>query len=453
MAFTQQHQTKFMIMTWGCQMNEDDSTQMANLLARAGFSSTNDPMDADIVVLNTCSVREKPEQKVRSRLGELRLLKQEKPNLIIGVCGCMAQRDGLELRKTMPFIDLVLGTANIERLPSLIEDVRSSRGFASALDLPLRNGKRPSSARHSRCCCIERIIGDVGLRMFVPVMYGCDNFCTYCIVPRVRGPERSRAASEIVAEVRELVDKGCREVTLVGQNVNSYRGESVDTDFTDLLEQLNDVEGLQRIRFTTSHPKDLSDRLIEAIAELPKVCEHLHLPMQSGDNEILRRMGRGYTAEQYLDLVDKLRLRVPGISLTTDVMVGFPGETDERFENTVTLVEAIGFNGAFMFAFNPRPETDAALMDDQVDGRTKTRRLVELIAVQNEITLRGNEERVGETFEVLTEGPSQRDASRLTGYTRGNKTVNFRAHPGLTGELVMVRASQAHPWGFSGEIE
>lgn len=453
MAFTQQARSTFMIMTWGCQMNEDDSTQMASLLARAGYLSTDDVSRADIIVLNTCSVREKPEQKVRSKLGELRLLKKERPDLIIAVCGCMAQRDGLELRKAMPFIDLVLGTASIPRLPSLIEDVRKSRGFVFALDLPLRNGKQPSNTRRTTCCNVERVIGDVRLRMFVPVMYGCDNFCTYCVVPHVRGPERSRAAVEIIAEVQELVEKGCREITLVGQNVNSYRGESADTDFADLLERVNDVEGLERIRFTTSHPKDLTDRLIEAIADLPKVCEHLHLPMQSGDNEILRRMGRGYTAEQYLDLVDKLRLRVPGVSLTTDVMVGFPGETDDEFDNTLALVQAVGFNGAFMFAFNPRPETAAALMDDQIDGRTKTRRLVELIAVQNEITFRGNEERVGEVFEVLTEGQSQRDSSRMTGHTRGNKTVNFKARANETGDLVMVRVRQAHPWGFSGEIE
>lgn len=457
---------RFSVLTWGCQMNEDDSRQISNLIEQTGYRPTEDVSDADIVMLNTCSVREKPEQKVRSKLGELRLLKLEKPSLIIGVCGCMAQRDGLALRKSMPFIDLVIGTASIPELPMLIEEVRRTRRFASALKLPNRNGKpKPVS--------IPRLVGKVGLKMFVPVMYGCDNFCTYCVVPHVRGPERSRPAEEIVAEVEALVSKGCREVTLVGQNVNSYAGESgrvsegargehevshsptlplPHSDFAELLDRIDDIAGLERIRFTTSHPKDLSDRLITAIAEFPKVCEHLHLPMQSGDNDVLRRMGRGYTIEHYIDLVDNLRIRVPGITITTDILIGFPGETGAQFRNTLDALEAIRFDGAFMFAFNPRPGTAAAEMDGQVENRIKTRRLVELIAVQNGFTLETNQERVGQVFEVLAEGPSERDPSRMSGYTRHNKTMNFKAGADVTGKLILVRAEKAHPWGFSGEI-
>lgn len=447
---------RYSVLTWGCQMNEDDSRQIANLIEQMGYRPAEDPSDADIIMLNTCSVREKPEQKVRSKLGELRLLKLETPGLIIGVCGCMAQKDGLALRKSMPFIDIVLGTASIPELPILIEEVRQTRRFASALGLPNRNGKLVTSS-------VARVVGGVGLKMFVPIMYGCDNFCAYCVVPQVRGPERSRPAEEIVAEIEQLVAKGCREVTLVGQNVNSYRGESGGAgeggsgrpgvwDFAELLDTIDDVAGLERIRFTTSHPKDLSDRLIRAIAEFPKICEHVHLPLQSGDDNVLARMGRGYTIERYVDLVDKLRIRVPNIAITTDVLIGFPGETDLMFRNTLDAMEAIRFDGAFMFAFNPRPGTAAAEMDGQIENRIKTRRLVELIAVQNEITLETNQERAGQIFEVLAEGPSERDPSRMTGYTRHNKTVNFKADADVAGKLVMVRAEKAHPWGFSGEI-
>ncbi len=443
---------KFCVLTWGCQMNEDDSRQIGNLLGQMGYHPTGDPADADIVMLNTCSVREKPEQKVRSKLGELRLVKKERPGMIIGVCGCMAQRDGLALRKAMPFIDIVIGTANITELPTLVEQVRQRRRFVSSLTLPDRNGKQAPAS-------VDRVVAEVGLKMFVPVTFGCDNFCTYCVVPHVRGPERSRPAEEVIAEVTELVAKGCREVTLVGQNVNSYRGQTAgsrqqtaDVDFAELLAMVDEIQGLERIRFTTSHPKDLSDRLIHAIAELPKVCEHLHLPIQSGDNEILRRMGRGYTIEHYLELIDKVRTRVPGIAITTDVLIGFPGESGEQFQNTLDAVKAIRFDGAFMFAFNPRPGTAAAEMDGQIDHRTKMRRLVELIDVQNEITLTNNLEREDEVFEVLAEGPSERNPSKMTGYTRHNKTVNFRGAARVTGKLVTIQAIKAHPWGFTGEI-
>lgn len=452
-------QPAFKILTWGCQMNDDDSQQMANLLEQMGYRRTSKERDADVILLNTCSVRAKPEQKVRSKLGELRLLKQEKRGLVIGVCGCMAQREGERLLKGAPCVDLVMGTAAIYDLPVLIERVRQGRGQVVATDLPER-GKSNGTAH------VRRTVGRVGLKTFVPIMYGCNNFCAYCVVPDARGPERSRPPEEIVAEVTELASRGCKEVMLVGQNVNSYGKSSAvspsmdsgqdsqppERDFAALLRLLNDVPALERVRFITSHPKDLSDRLIDTMAELPKVCEHLHLPIQAGDDEILRRMGRRYTVEHYMKLVEKLRDRIPGLSLTTDVMVGFPGETEEQFTNTLNAVRQIRFDAAFMFAFNPRPGTAAARMDDQIDKPTKRRRLSELIALQNQITLEKNQAQVGRAFEVLVEGVSEKNPNRMTGYTRTHKTVNFPGGPELTGRLVMVRAKSAHPWGFGGEL-
>ena len=463
------HHPAYKILTWGCQMNDDDSQQMSNLLEQIGYREAATESKADIILLNTCSVRAKPEQKVKSKLGELRALKEKKPGLIIGVCGCMAQREGKELLNHASPVDLVIGTASIYELPMLIEQVRQDRGRIVADRMPER-GKLNGSAH------VARTISHVGLKAFVPVMYGCNNFCTYCVVPSARGPERSRSPQEIVAEITEMVSLGCRGVTLVGQNVNSYAGRSEQStvnserggagpdshsslithhegvDFAELLKMVNEIEGLKRIRFTTSHPKDLSDRLIHAMAELPKVCEHLHLPIQSGDDDILDRMGRKYTVEHYLKLVDKLRARIPGIALTTDVMVAFPGETHEQFKNTINTVGEIRYDAAFMFAFNPRPGTAAEKMDGQHDNTAKTRRLIELIAVQNEITLEKNQDCLESVFEVLVEGPSVKDPEKLSGYTRTHKTVNFPGSPDLIGKLVMVRAKTAHPWGFTGEM-
>ncbi len=456
------NQPAYKILTWGCQMNEDDSQQMANLLEQMGYRPASEESEADIILLNTCSVREKPEQKVKSKLGELRVLKQQNPDLIIGVCGCMAQREGKQLLKNASPVDLVVGTASIYELPMLIEQVRQGRGRIVADQMPERRNGKSNGRAH-----VSRTVNHGGLKAFVPVMYGCNNFCAYCVVPSARGPERSRPPQEIIAEITDLVSRGCREVTLVGQNVNSYHGVTSDQssvisdqssvisepmDFAELLVAVDEIEGLERIQFTTSHPKDLSERLIYVMSELPKVCEHLHLPIQSGDNEILRRMGRKYTVDHYLRLVDRLRARTPGIALTTDVMVGFPGETHEQFKNTIHTVNEIRYDAAFMFAFNPRPGTAAEKMDGQIDTATKTRRLIELIAIQNEITLEKNLDQVGSIFEILVERPSEKDPDKLTGYTRTNKTVNFPGSPDLIGKLVKVRATIAHPWGFTGEM-
>lgn len=441
-------QQAFMIQTWGCQMNEDDSLQMESLLKQMGYRQTSDEGDADVIILNTCSVRERPEHKALTKLGELKPLKEENRHLIVIVCGCMAQRQGSDFLKRAPIVDIVLGTGNIPELPHLIEMIKGGARRLVAVDLPERDGS-PKVAE------AKRVVGEVGLKMFVPVMYGCNNFCAYCVVPFARGPERSRPPQEIVEEITELVDRGCREVTLVGQNVNSYGNTFADksVDFPALLEQVSGIEKLKRIRFMTSHPKDLSDRLIDAYVNLPKVCDHLHLPIQAGDDEILRRMGRGYTVEHYRSLVERMRSRVPGIALTTDIMVGFPGETAEQYRNTLAMVESIRFDAAFMFAYSARPGTAAAKMENQIDAATKRLRLNALIAVEAEISMEILQSAVGTTMEVMVEGESQKDRRRMTGYTRSNRTVHFIGGDGLRpGDLVNMRAIKAHPWGFTGEL-
>jgi tRNA-2-methylthio-N6-dimethylallyladenosine synthase len=437
----------FTVLTWGCQMNVDDSEQISSILLQMGYEQAPDEQDADIIMLNTCSVRSKPEQKVRSKLGELKALKDENPDLIIGVCGCMAQKEGEALRRRAPYIDMVIGTANLERIPELIGEVRHRRHPLYALGLP--------RAASDEALTPSRVQGrqPSGIKSFVPIMYGCDNFCSYCVVPYVRGKERSRNLVEIVDEVRGLVERGVKDVTLLGQNVNSY-GKALreKADFADLLAAVNDVDGICRIRFTTSHPKDLSDKLILAMAELPKVCEHVHLPIQSGDDTILKAMRRGYTADDYRRLVDNLRTAVPTVTLTTDLLVGFPGETDGQFENTLRLAEDIRFDAAFMFSYNPIKNTSAAAMPDQISPKVKSARLRRLIDAVNRITIEINDSQVGNEFEALVEGISHKDASRATGLTRGNKTVNFPGSAELAGRLVKVRALKGHLWGFAAEM-
>ena len=441
---------KFTIFTWGCQMNEDDSEQIANLLMQMGCSPTDRAEDADIAMLVTCSVRAKPEEKAKSKLGELRLLKLSKREMIIGVCGCMAQRVGESIRKGRPYIDLVVGTGQISRIPDLIRQVVEKRVFVSALELDRQVPERVPREGEA-------------IKSFVPVVYGCDNYCAYCVVPYVRGRERSRPVDEIVAEAADLAQHGRKEVTLLGQNVNSY-GSTLDepVDFADLLRAANGFDGIERIRFTTSHPKDLSDRLIEAMRDLDKVCEHIHLPVQSGDDHVLRAMNRGYTVAHYRERVAALRAAVPDIAITTDLLVGFPGETEEQFENTLRLVEQTRFDSAFMFAFNAIPGTAAERLPGQLPADVKNARLRRLIEVQNRITCEINGSQVGRVYEVLVEGVSPRDPKRLTGLTRQNKTVNFphgyasdgssrRSIVVRPGELIQVRATEGHLYGFVGE--
>lgn len=388
-----------------------------------------------------------------SQLGRLRVLKQTNPDLVIGVCGCMAQRDGANLLRRAPFVDLVVGTANIHRIPDLVDTVLGEqRRQIAALE------EAPRGAVDDEAYSALHPSGEGKLCAFVPIILGCDNFCTYCVVPYARGRERSRPLDEIVLEARTLVSSGTLEITLLGQNVNAYHGlESRSegaswVDFADLLAALNEVRGLERIRFTTSHPRDFSPKIIEAIARLDKVCEWIHLPVQAGDDEILQRMHRGYTADAYRSLVRRIRETIPGVSITTDVMVGFPGETDQQFENTYRLFEELRFDGAFTFAFSPRPGTKASEMPDQIPQPVKQARLERLIEMQNRIDVEVNRRLVGRIEEVLVEGESEKNPDFYAGRTRSNKMVNFPGRADLIGKLVPVCLEEAHLWGFTGKL-
>ena len=429
-------------------MNEEDSEQMSLYLQERGYEPAERVEDADVVLLNTCSVRRKPEDKVFSTLGQLRKLKQRKPQMVIGVCGCMAQLRADEIRQKAPFVDMIVGTAHVAQVGALLEEALQKRRLAMRLDLPERKGAIVTDIPERK---VDRA---PKLKAFVPIQYGCDKFCTFCIVPITRGRERSRPTADIVEEVRRLAERGTKEITLLGQTVNSYGKNLLEgrVPFARLLKLLNDIDGIERIRFTSPYPRDFRDDLISAIAELPKVMEHVHLPLQSGDDDILKAMRRLYTVEQFEEIVGKLRERVPNIAITTDIIVGFPGETDEQFENTLKVVERIRFDGAYMFAYSPRPGTPAAQMENQVPRAVKQERLQRLIALQNRITCEINSAQVGQVFEVLVEGPSQKDPTKLAGFTRENKMMHFVGGRELTGQLVRVRADEAHLWGFYGTV-
>jgi tRNA-2-methylthio-N6-dimethylallyladenosine synthase len=439
---------RYKILTWGCQMNEEDSEQMSLYLQERGYEPAEQVEDADVVLLNTCSVRRKPEDKVFSTLGHLRQLKQRKPQMVIGVCGCMAQLRADEIRQKAPFVDMIVGTAHVSQVGALLEEALQKRRLAMRLDLPERKGAIVTDIPERK---VDRT---PKLKAFVPIQYGCDKFCTFCIVPITRGRERSRPTADIVEEVRRLAERGTKEITLLGQTVNSYGKNLLEgrVPFARLLKLLSDIDGIERIRFTSPYPRDFRDDLISAIAELPKVMEHVHLPLQSGDNDILKAMRRLYTVEQFEEVAAKLRERVPGIAITTDIIVGFPGETDEQFENTLRVVERIRFDGAFMFAYSPRPGTPAAQMENQVPRAVKQERLQRLIALQNRITCEINSAQVGQVFEVLVEGSSQKDPTKLAGFTRENKMMHFVGRRELAGQIVRVRADEAHLWGFYGTV-
>jgi tRNA-2-methylthio-N6-dimethylallyladenosine synthase len=439
---------RYKILTWGCQMNEEDSEQMSLYLQEQGYEPAERVEDADVVLLNTCSVRRKPEDKVFSTLGHLRQLKLRKPQMVIGVCGCMAQLRADEIRQKAPFVDMIVGTAHVAQVSALLEEALQKRRLAMRLDLPERKGAIVTDIPERK---VDRA---PKLKAFVPIQYGCDKFCTFCIVPTTRGRERSRPTADIVEEVRRLAERGAKEITLLGQTVNSYGKNLLEgrVPFARLLKLLSDIDGIERIRFTSPYPRDFRDDLISAIAELPKVMEHVHLPLQSGDDDILKAMRRLYTVEQFEEVAAKLRERVPNIAITTDIIVGFPGETDEQFENTLRVVERVRFDGAFMFAYSPRPGTPAAQLENQVPRAVKQERLQRLIALQNRITCEINSAQVGRVFEVLVEGPSQKDPTKLAGFTRENKMMHFVGSNELAGQLVRVRADEAHLWGFYGTV-
>ncbi len=427
----------YSILTFGCQMNVRDSETIKGILESLGYNETEDTDEADIILFNTCSVRENPERKVYGRIQNF------KPDTdkIIGICGCMVQQ-GAEfeyIKNNLPQVRMVFGTHNIHELPEILERVIA--------------GERVLDVWEDKKDVIEGLPAkrDKGVKAFVNISYGCNNFCTYCIVPYTRGREKSREQSYIIEEIKELALSGYKEVTLLGQNVNSY-GKDLGTDFASLLRAVHEVDGIERIRFMTSHPKDLSDDLIEAMAELPKVCEHLHLPLQAGSDRILKLMNRRYTAGHYLKLVEKLRKAIPDISLTTDLIVGFPQETDEDFQATLDLVKQVRFDSAFTFIYSPRKGTPAAKMIEQIDEDAKKERIYRLIEVQNRISSERNKELIGKSVEVLVEGPSKTDPHKWTGKTRTNKTINFVGPKNLVGQTILVTVTDGKLSSLEGDM-
>ena len=430
---------KVFVRAFGCQMNKLDAELALGALRREGYVECGAPEEADVILFHTCSVREHAEQRVYSNVGKLKHLKRRRPDVVIGILGCMAQKDREEIFKRLPHVDVVCGTREFPRIAELVEEARG--------------GGRVLACNESSEAAVDR---DVTCRpsrfsAFVSVMRGCDNYCSYCIVPYVRGREVSRPPEEIVREARKLVDDGCREITLLGQNVNSYGKSFGRPDaLADLLAEFDDIDGLARLRFVTSHPKDMSRRILEAVRDLDSACEYLHMPAQSGSDSILRAMNRQYTSGEYRDLAALARELVPGIAVASDFIVGFPGETAADFERTSALVRDMRFQTSFVFKYSPRPGTRAARMEDDVQWDEKRRRNVALLAVQSAISAEEYAGFVGREAEVLVEGVSKRDPNRLTGRLRTNHIVVFEGNPDLAGELVRVKITSATPLTLAG---
>ena len=435
---------KLYIQTFGCQMNVQDAEKMAALLEPSGYETTDDPGRADLILVNTCSIREKAAQKIYSQLGRFRTLKERNPRLRIGVGGCLAQQWGDRFFRRAPYVDLVFGTHQIHRLPEMIGELERARGRIVETGFCDRVRSLGIPAQPAA--------GAVGT--FVTIMQGCNNFCAYCVVPHLRGREESRLLPEILREVEMLAGHGIREVTLLGQNVNSY-GQTLPekTGFAELIDAIGKVSGMERIRFTTSHPKDLSARLIACFGEVASLCEHIHLPVQSGSDRVLRRMNRGYTASAYREKVAALRRACPGISITSDVIVGFPGEEEGDFQETLELMREIRFDNLFSFQYSEREGTAAVGMDRPVCDSVKWERLRMLQTLQKEHTLEKNRACVRRLEEVLVEGPSRNGSEDMTGRTRGNRIVNFPGTTRLIGKTISVRIVEAFPHSLRGEME
>ncbi len=442
---------KFFIKTYGCQMNERDSEQVAYSLIARGYERTDSEQEADVVLLNTCSVRDMADQKALGKMGMLGRIANERPHVVFGFLGCMAQARGASLLKNLPHVDLVVGTQKFHRVADYVDDALE-RKLTRAMDDPRFSTVDVDEEAGSQSTIRHQQLVPKQATAFVSIMQGCNMHCTFCIVPQTRGAERSRTIEQILTEVRELVSRGVKEVTLLGQIVNLYGRHEFPkignkSPFVQLLDAVHEIEGLQRLRFTSPHPIGFRKDLIDAYGRLPKLVDHLHLPVQSGSNRILKAMHRTYTAEKYADLVRQVRDARKGIAITTDIIVGFPGETDDDFNQTRALVEEIKFDNAFVFRYSPRRDTPAAKMADQVDERIKERRNHHLLEIVNESARRINERLVGRTLEVLCEGPSKTNRSRLMGRTRANKIVLFEGPEEFVGVLVDVRIERAT--GFS----
>ncbi len=436
-------QPKFHICTYGCQMNEHDSEQMAGLLSSEGYSWADNLEQADIILINSCTIRWKAEEKAFSQAGRLKRLKKFNPNLKIGFCGCVAQREREEIFKRAPHIDFVFGTLNIQSLPCLVKKLcNEEKHICAVLDHPLN--------RDNNSCFPLRTDR---VKAWITIMEGCNNFCSYCVVPYVRGRERSRKPEEIMKEAAFLARSGYKEITLLGQNVNSYGKDlTPPLNFSDLLLRINTIQGIDRIRFVTSHPKDLSMDLIYTIKECKNVCEHIHLPLQSGADRILKRMGRGYTLTEYMDKVKTLKALIPGISITGDVICGFPGETEQEFEQTLKVIEETKFDGLFAFKYSSRPQTVASQMSGQVPEEAKIMRLHRLQMLQNQICTEINSKMFNIMTPVLIEGVSKKNPDKLTGRTRTNKIVNIPGSSDLIGKIVMVKIIHTKRFDLEGLI-
>ncbi|MBR7164305.1 MAG: tRNA (N6-isopentenyl adenosine(37)-C2)-methylthiotransferase MiaB [Clostridia bacterium] len=436
---------KALVITYGCQQNENDSERIRGMLAQMGYDFTEEKEEADLILYNTCAVREGAEQRVLGNVGALVHEKRRRPGLLIGICGCMMQQEHMAktIKQKYKHVSFVFGTHTLHKFPQIlwraineektVISVEDSEGVI-AEDVPVYREGSPKA--------------------WVSVMYGCNNFCTYCIVPYVRGRERSRQPENVLSEVRELAEKGVTEITLLGQNVNAY-GKDLpeDIDFADLLARINKIEGLRRIRFMTSHPKDMSQKLIDTMAACDKVMPQLHLPFQAGSDRILKEMNRRYTQAQYLDLVARVKKAIPNIAMTTDIIVGFPNETKEDFEETIKVLEAVRFDSVFSFIYSKRQGTPAAVMEDAISDSEKHENFDRLLEVQNRISREINDACFGKTFELLVEGESKTDENMLTGRTPGGKIVNFPKEDGIfVGDYIHVTVTKTNTWSLLGEI-
>lgn len=435
---------KFYIRTYGCQMNEHDTEVMAGIFEELGYEATDDVKEANVILLNTCAIRENAENRVFGELGHFKPLKLHNPDLLIGVCGCMSQEEAVvnKILKTYDQVDMVFGTHNIHRLPEILNEAYMSK--ETVIDVWSKEGD-----------VIENLpkVRKGETKAWVNIMYGCDKFCTYCIVPYTRGKERSRLPEDIIQEVRELAAHGYKEITLLGQNVNAYGKDIENKSYSlgELMDELRKID-IPRIRFTTSHPRDFDDYLIEVLAKKGNLVEHIHLPVQSGSSDMLKIMARKYNRETYLELVRKIRHAMPDVALTTDIIVGFPNETDEQFEETLSLYREVGFEMAFTYIYSPREGTPAAKMVDNVPIEVKKERLQRLNEVVGEYCGKAMKQFEGEIVEVLVEGESKRNADVLAGYTRKNKLVNFVAPREVIGQLVNVRIVEAKTYSLTGEF-
>lgn len=432
----------YFLLTYGCQMNESDSERYAGQLESLGYRRTEDMDMADVVLLNTCCVRETAEGKILGKIGELKHVKQHNPNLIIAVAGCMAQEWQDRLFERAPHIDLVIGTHNIHKLVELIRERQAKSGHYLEADMTVPAFHDLPTKRFQKFFA------------WVPIMNGCNKFCTYCIVPYVRGREVSRPIADIVREIKEIAKEGYKEITLLGQNVNSYGLDLKDgTDFSALLQAVDRIDGIERVRYMTSHPKDMTFAMIDAIADSRKVVNHMHLPIQSGSDELLKKMNRGYTVDQYMELVEYARKRIPDLVLTTDIIVGFPGETEEMFCQTLDLLKRVQYDMAYTFIYSPRTGTPAAKMEHQIPQEEKSRRLQRLMDVQNVYSLQLNQAMEHKEYEVIVEGPTKNDENHWFGRTTGNKMIIWE-HDGsaAVGDTVKVAVDKGQTWVLKGHL-